>query len=102
MLLRDGSNGQFYGCSNFPHCNHTEQTCTKCRKGFLIKSYGQPCICHLCGYEVSPCPKCKMGILKLKSGIYGEFYGCSNYNDPVIQCKYTENVPNKSELIEKH
>jgi hypothetical protein len=42
-----------------------------------------------------------MGILKLKSGIYGEFYGCSNYNDPVIQCKYTENVPNKSELIEK-
>lgn len=101
MLLRDGSNGQFYGCSNFPHCNHTEQTCTKCRKGFLIKSYGQPCICHLCGYEVSPCPKCKMGILKLKSGIYGEFYGCSNYNDPVIQCKYTENVTNKSALIEK-
>lgn len=95
MLLRDGVNGQFYGCSNFPHCNHTEQTCTKCRKGFLVKESGKYCICHLCGYEVLPCPKCKMGVLKLKKGIYGEFYGCSNFNDPEINCRYTENAPSK-------
>ncbi len=33
------------------------------------------------------CPKCN-NMLKLRSGIYGEFYGCSNYPN----CRYTENV----------
>jgi len=89
MLLRDGINGQFYGCSNFPHCNHSEQTCTKCRKGFLVKEDGKAWTCHICGFEISPCPKCKMGILKLKNGVNGAFYGCSNFSDPEIKCRYT-------------
>lgn len=24
MVLRDGKNGQFYGCTNFPKCKYTE------------------------------------------------------------------------------
>ncbi|MBQ9199367.1 MAG: topoisomerase DNA-binding C4 zinc finger domain-containing protein [Lachnospiraceae bacterium] len=33
------------------------------------------------------CPKCG-SVLKLRNGIYGEFYGCSGYPN----CRYTENV----------
>ncbi len=34
------------------------------------------------------CPKCKTGELLLRSGKFGEFYGCSGFPT----CKYTENV----------
>ncbi|MBQ8914497.1 MAG: topoisomerase DNA-binding C4 zinc finger domain-containing protein [Lachnospiraceae bacterium] len=33
------------------------------------------------------CPKCN-SVLKLRNGMYGEFYGCSGYPN----CRYTENV----------
>lgn len=33
-----------------------------------------------------PCPECKEGILALKKGIYGWFWGCSNFP----KCKHTE------------
>jgi DNA helicase-4 len=91
MLLRDGSNGQFYGCSNYPHCRNTEQTCPKCRKGLLVvPKIGKSFECHQCGYQARMCPKCDSGILQQKNGPYGAFYGCSNYKDPDISCRYTE------------
>jgi len=37
---------------------------------------------------MAKCPKCK-GILTLKRGSYGEFYGCSNYPS----CKFNARVP---------
>ncbi|GEN82865.1 DNA-binding protein [Sporosarcina luteola] len=40
------------------------------------------------------CPKCS-GILTLKSGRYGTFYGCSNYPD----CRYTEKVEDERQSI---
>ena len=94
MLLRDGSNGHFYGCSNYPLCGYTEQTCPKCRKGFLIKGEDRSFSCHLCDYQARMCPRCETGVLQLRTGeAYGAFYGCSNYNDPDIKCRYKENVP---------
>lgn len=90
MLLRDGSNGKFYGCSNFPLCHQTEQTCPKCRKGLLINKSGNTFECHVCGHKARICPKCKSGILQQKKGPYGSFLGCSNYKDHEIACKYKE------------
>lgn len=37
---------------------------------------------------MAKCPKCK-GVLTLKKGLYGEFYGCSNYPE----CKFNARVP---------
>jgi DNA helicase-4 len=90
MLLRDGSNGQFYGCSNYPLCSNTEQTCPKCRKGLLIAKSGKSFECHVCGHQARTCPKCKSGVLQQKKGPYGSFWGCSNFKDPDIECRHTE------------
>lgn len=92
MLLRDGSNGQFYGCSNYPLCTNTEQTCPKCRKGLLIAKSGKSFECHLCGHQARTCPKCKSGVLQQKKGPYGSFWGCSNFKDPDIRCRHAEKV----------
>lgn len=39
--------------------------------------------------EIKKCPLCKRGILKLRTGPYGSFYGCSNYN---YGCRYSKKV----------
>lgn len=91
MLLRDGSNGKFYGCSNYPLCANTEQTCPKCGKGLLVLEGNKKYACHLCGYQQRTCPKCKTGLLMAKKGANGPFFGCSNYRDPDTNCRYTEN-----------
>jgi DNA helicase II / ATP-dependent DNA helicase PcrA len=44
---------------------------------------------------IKECPKCK-GMLKLRSGKFGQFYGCSNYP----KCKHTEKVKfEKQEIV---
>lgn len=90
MLLRDGSNGKFYGCSNYPLCTNTEQTCPKCRKGLLIAKSEKSFECHVCGHQAKTCPKCKSGVLQQQKGPYGSFWGCSNFKDPDIKCRHTE------------
>ncbi len=94
MMLRDGSNGKFYGCSNYPLCSHTEQVCPKCREGLIIEKIGL-FSCHICGHQVRICPRCRSGQLQERNGIYGRFLGCSNYFDPDLKCDYTENVRRK-------
>jgi len=90
MLLRDGSNGKFYGCSNFPLCRNTQQTCTECGVGLLILEEGNQWKCHLCDHVARQCPKCRSGVLLAMTGQYGPFFGCSNYRDPDIRCRYTD------------
>jgi DNA helicase-4 len=92
MLLRDGTNGKFYGCSNYPLCANTDQICPKCRNGLLAMEGNNKYACHLCGHQQRTCPKCKTGLFMEKIGVNGPFYGCSNYRDPDTNCKYTENV----------
>ncbi len=36
------------------------------------------------------CPECNLGHLKIKTGKYGDFFGCSTYPE----CKYTANLIN--------
>ena len=38
--------------------------------------------------ELRLCPLCSVGKLRLKSGNFGQFYGCSYWPE----CKYTENA----------
>ena len=78
--------GVFYGCSNFPLCEHTARACPRCGNGLLVKS-GEAYVCRDCDTSVEACPDCD-GWLDIKMGKFGRFLGCSNY--PV--CEYTRNL----------
>ena len=81
---RDGS--VFYGCSNWPYCEHRERPCPKCGTGLPVRS-GGAFRCRDCGGSIEACPSCG-GWLDMKMGKFGRFLGCSNYPD----CDYTRNL----------
>ena len=76
----------FYGCSNYPLCDHTQQACPVCNAGLLAKDRGR-FRCQNCAATVEACPVCD-GWLQTKIGKYGRFLGCSNYPD----CDHTRNL----------
>ena len=82
---RDGS--AFYGCSNWPLCDHTQQPCHACGQGLPVKTEGEY-HCRDCGHPIEACPKCE-GWLQTKRGKFGRFLGCSNRS----VCHYRRNIP---------
>ena len=80
------SGSVFYGCSNFPLCEHTARACPKCGNGLPVRS-GDVHRCRDCGGEIEVCPECE-GWLDTRMGKYGRFLGCSNFPD----CRYTRNL----------
>ena len=81
--------GIFYGCSNFPLCEHTARACPRCGTGLPVRS-GDVWRCRDCNAAIEACPVCD-GWLETRMGKYGRFLGCSNFPD----CRYTRN-PRKS------
>ena len=81
----DGST--FYGCSNRPYCDHTQQPCHACGQGLPVRTEGEY-HCRDCGHPIEACPKCE-GWLQTIRGIFGLFLGCSNWP----ACGYTRNIP---------
>ena len=81
---RDGN--IFYGCSNWPYCEHTERPCPKCGTGLPVRS-GGAFRCRDCGGSIEGCPSCS-GWLETRMGRFGRFLGCSNFPD----CDYTRNL----------
>ena len=81
---RDGN--IFYGCSNWPYCEHTERPCPKCGTGLPVRS-GGAFRCRDCGGSIEGCPSCS-GWLETRMGRFGCFLGCSNFPD----CDYTRNL----------
>ncbi len=80
------SGGVFYGCSNFPLCEHTVSACPRCGNGLPVKS-GEAFRCRDCGGSIEGCPVCD-GWLNPRMGRRGRFLGCSNYP----HCHYTRNL----------
>ena len=81
---RDGST--FYGCSNWPYCEHTGRPCPSCGTGLPVKN-GSAYRCRDCREQLEDCPVCG-GWLETRMGRYGRFRGCSNWPD----CDYTRNL----------
>ncbi len=81
---RDG--GVFYGCSNFPLCEHTARASPRCGNGLPVRS-GEAYRCRDCGGAIEACPVCD-GWLNARMGKFGRFLGCSNFPD----CGYTRNL----------
>lgn len=83
---RDGSQGSFYGCSNWPYCDRTQPACPHCGTGLPSKTKsGFRCLD--CDQTIEACPRCD-GWLQSRTGKYGPFLGCTNW--PV--CDYTRDL----------
>ncbi len=76
----------FYGCSNWPLCEHTKHPCPKCGTGLPVRS-GNTLRCRDCGGAIEACPACD-GWLETRMGRFGRFLGCSSYP----ACDYTRNL----------
>ncbi|MDE0368343.1 MAG: UvrD-helicase domain-containing protein [Gammaproteobacteria bacterium] len=88
LVRRDNARNRrtFYGCSNYPLCDHTQQACPVCNAGLLVKDRDR-FRCQGCGATVEACPVCD-GWLRPRIGKYGRFLGCSNYPD----CDHTREI----------
>jgi DNA topoisomerase-3 len=63
MVLRHGKYGDFYGCSNYPTCRHTEPAVSAEPIEKKDQQY--------------PCPRCKKGWFVKRNSKYGPFWVCS-------------------------
>jgi replicative superfamily II helicase len=81
MALREGTNGNFYGCLAYPNC----KTTLNMNGSFAVKkAVEQPTT-----ISIPHCPECDAPMAK-RSGRRGEFYGCTNFFK--TGCKGTRQV----------
>jgi len=99
LLIRQGRNGLFFGCTNFKiGCSYTKPvtSCSECFTGIIQKKDGtDDYACNSCGHIAKTCRSCG-GLMNLKKGRNGDFYGCSNYSR--TGCRYTENIFSTEDL----
>ena len=120
LIYREGKNGQFVGCSNYPSCKYvkkdkkdivlTGDICPECGKPLVerqdakgrkfVACSGYPTCKYIVKEEkpqveelqiVKKCPDCETGQLVKKRGKYGYFLGCTNYPE----CKHMEKLLKK-------
>ena len=117
LVYKDGKNGKFIGCSNYPACKYvkkepkalptfTGENCPLCGKPLVertdkkgrtfVACSGYPKCRYVKQEEktaidpkkiVKPCPKCDGSLIK-KRGKFGYFLGCTNYPT----CNYMEKI----------
>ena len=88
LVRRESARGDsvFYGCTNWPRCEHTGRPCPKCGTGLPVRA-GSAFRCRDCGASIEGCPICS-GWLETRMGRFGRFLRCSNYPE----CEYTRNL----------
>ena len=109
MLLKNGKNGSFYACSNYPNCKNTKPLfedkvvakCPKCGKDFLEKTSKRGtkyyacedyknCKLMLWGIPTGEkCPKCG-DYLFINNSKNGKYIKCANKD-----CTYKANLKEK-------
>ena len=88
--------GAFYGCSNWPYCEHAQAPCPACGKGLPVKKDGQ-FHCRNCGQSIEACPNGD-GWLQTRISKYGRFLGCSHWP----ACDYTRNIRQERQRRRTH
>jgi DNA helicase-4 len=85
LKLRKLDYGVFFGCSNWPYCEHIQAACPYCNAGIPVR-IDDEWSCQSCGLALQGCrrPGCD-GWLQNKEGKHGNFLGCSNWP----KCNYT-------------
>ncbi|WP_081917977.1 UvrD-helicase domain-containing protein [Methylobacter sp. BBA5.1] len=90
MVPRDSRYGSFFGCSQYPLCDHTQHACQWCGSGLQHKGQFRVCENPRCDFVEPICPQCG-GALSLRKGPYGQFWGCSNYRKAAeFSCAHKE------------
>ncbi len=80
VLVPSGS-GKNLRCTNHPICRHLAPRCSACHTGYLIVGDRQAtCTDSGCGETAPLCPVCQFGVLSLRNGPYGRFWGCSGFS----------------------
>ncbi len=79
LLIKNGKNGPFIGCKNYPACE-------------FIKPLTDTSVDVIKNIDESLCPKCNE-ILQIKKGRFGLFIGCSAYPS----CDYISSTQAKTE-----
>jgi len=79
LIIKHSRRGVFIGCSGFPDCHYTRSYVTPEAQAKIDEATKQ--------IEGRKCPQCKKD-LKIVSGKYGPFIGCSGYPE----CKYMERL----------
>ena len=115
LIYKDGVNGRFIACSNYPHCTYvqkeqvelvyTGEICPDCGRPLVerkdkkgkkfVACSGYPECHYIKPTEVTPkdvkiikpCPSCGGGLIK-KRGKFGYFLACTNYPT----CRYMEKI----------
>lgn len=119
LIYKEGKNGRFVGCSNFPKCDYvkkekkelvyTGKDCPICGKPIVERKDRRGNVFHACsGYpkctyidqtevkvptaeSVKICPECGGNLIR-KKGKYSSFLGCSNFP----KCKHMERIERKA------
>jgi DNA helicase-4 len=92
LVPRDSQYGSFLGCSQYPLCDHTQRACQRC--GGSLKPKGRFRVCEnpRCDFVEPICPACG-GNLILRTGPYGQFWGCAHYRkEAEFSCNHKEKV----------
>ena len=86
--LVPSQSGDNLRCSNFPRCQHLSPRCPGCKRGY-VRITEEKAECSNPGCEAPPetCPRCRNGILVVRSG-HTKFWGCSRYQG-TPSCTYT-------------
>ena len=81
-------------CSNFPNCEYLAPRCPNCNVGYAIVARNLPqsaCTNPACDRPPTICPSCGTGVLLVRKGRFGSFWGCSEYwSEP--SCPYTRDI----------
>ncbi len=90
MVPRDSQHSSFFGCNQYPLCNHTERACQWCGGGLKIQGRFRVCENRRCDFVEPICPRCQ-GAMVLRKGPHGQFWGCSHYRkNAAFSCSHTE------------
>ncbi|OBY90999.1 helicase IV [Pseudomonas sp. AU11447] len=78
----------FMGCTNYPRCEHTENSCQRCNSPMETVGRFRQCVKASCGWWIPICPL-SGGEMSYKQAF--KFWGCSDYrsNDPK-SCRHKE------------
>jgi DNA helicase IV len=91
LVIREGRNSPFVGCSLFPLCEHTEDACPNCLCGIVERKGDQfECTNPECKDPLRTCPRCGRGWMRRRTRRdgRGDFFACSDYPT----CRHTEQI----------
>ena len=92
--LLPSQNRGYLRCSNSPHCRHLAPRCPRCSEGYAVVSerhMPSACTNPTCDHPPDVCPGCGLGVLLLREGRSGRFWGCSEFGSEP-SCRYTQNL----------